>query len=142
MTVRRTKQFYGTNEVAKPPKKSSAQHASQAIADFMVGILVLAATASLVVDWPNPTTFLILIFVVIVNVSIGLFQEWKAARAVEAITTSTLQAQSCRVIRGGYEHPFSNNLVPGDIVLLNEGDGIPADLDWPPVPGLHVSKRC
>ena len=49
--------------------------------------------------------------------------QWKA------ITASTLQAQSCRVIRAGYERSIaSNDLVPGDIVLLNEGDGIPADL--------------
>ena len=105
-TVLESQTFYGRNEIAKPPKKSVFKMFLTQVADFMIAILVLAAIGSLAVDWPDPTTFLILIFVVIVNVSIGLVQEWRAARAVETITASTLQAQALESSEQVMNNPF------------------------------------
>ncbi|MBI5327182.1 MAG: HAD-IC family P-type ATPase [Deltaproteobacteria bacterium] len=64
--------------------------------------------------------------VVIINAGFSFWQEYKAERAVEAL--QKLLPQKVRVVRGGKEKDItSSELVPGDIILLNEGDYIPAD---------------
>ena len=129
-TVDENAAWYGPNEVARPPSKSVWRMLIGQLADFMIGILVLASIGSFAVDWPDPTTFLILLLVVIINVAIGLVQEWKASRAVESIVSAgALQSRTTRVLRDGVEQSIASaSLVPGDIVLLAEGDSVPADL--------------
>lgn len=64
--------------------------------------------------------------VIIINASFSFWQEYKAERAVEAL--QKLLPQKVKVIRDGKEKEIpGSELVPGDIILLNEGDNIPAD---------------
>jgi P-type Ca2+ transporter type 2C len=64
--------------------------------------------------------------VVVVNSAVGVWQELRADRAVEALAAMTVPTS--RVIRDGVEHEItSTEIVPGDLVLLGEGDVVPAD---------------
>lgn len=69
----------------------------------------------------------ILIIIVIVNAMIGFYEEWKSENILASL--KSLVVDKCNVIRNGKTiEILAENLVPGDIVKLNEGDGIPADI--------------
>ena len=69
----------------------------------------------------------ILIIIVILNSLIGFYQEWKSENILASL--KSLIVNKCNVIRNGKTvEILAENLVPGDIVSLNEGDGIPADI--------------
>jgi len=64
--------------------------------------------------------------VLLLNVAIGFFTEWRARRAMESL--ATLQVQEGRVLRDGKEDQVdARGLVPGDVLVLQEGDAVPAD---------------
>lgn len=92
--------------------------------DVLVIILIVAAVISFVLgEYPDA----IIIFIIIVlNAALGIYQEFQAEQALEAL--SSMQTPQVRVRRDGQVHTISaDDLVPGDIVLLDEGDNIPAD---------------
>jgi len=69
----------------------------------------------------------ILIIIVILNAMIGFYEEWKSENILASL--KSLVVDKCNVIRSGKSIEIEvENLVPGDIVKLNEGDGIPADI--------------
>jgi len=69
----------------------------------------------------------ILIVIVILNAMIGFYQEWKSENILASM--QSLVVNKCNVVRNGkMVEILAENLVPGDIVRLNEGDGIPADI--------------
>lgn len=97
--------------------------------NLMVGILLAAATISLVISILNHESFLdsiAIIAIVILNALLGYFQEEKANEAVNAL--SKMQVSLVKVKRDGetIEVP-SADIVPGDIILLEAGDSVPAD---------------
>lgn len=70
---------------------------------------------------------IILFLIVTINALIGFYQEWKAENILASL--KMLVVDKCIVIRGGnILEIFTTGLVPGDIVKLNEGDGVPADI--------------
>lgn len=116
---------FGPNELAKAPKAPPWQLFVNQFKDFMV-LVLLAATAisGLLGEYADAITIMI---IVVVNAVLGFVQEYRAERSMEAL--KQLTAPEARVVRGGQERKIpAVELVPGDIVLLEEGDRVPADL--------------
>ncbi|MDX1269026.1 MAG: HAD-IC family P-type ATPase, partial [Oceanisphaera sp.] len=110
--------------------------------DPMVMILLVTAgittTLTVLGEHMVPDT-LVIIGVVVLNALLGFVQEGKAEGALEALRT--LLVQECRVIRAGTEHRMpARELVPGDLVALEAGDKIPADVRFVRVSNLHVDE--
>lgn len=92
--------------------------------DIMVIILIVAAVISAVLG--EVTDVVVILIIVILNAALGIYQEYQAEQALAAL--SKLQVPLVRVRRDGGVHEISaEELVPGDIVLLEEGDRVPAD---------------
>lgn len=92
--------------------------------DIMVVILIIAAVISAVLG--EVTDVIVILIIVILNAALGIYQEYQAEQALAAL--SKLQVPQVRVRRDGKVHEISaEELVPGDIVLLEEGDRVPAD---------------
>ena len=121
---------YGFNELKAKKKKSLFVKFLEQFKDFMIIVLIIAAIISGVVGYmegEGVTDSLIILIVVIVNAIIGVVQESKAEKSLEAL--QKLSSHVAKVVRNGkVEVVASRELVPGDIVLLDTGDYVPADL--------------
>ncbi|KAJ3030919.1 UNVERIFIED_CONTAM: P-type ATPase [Siphonaria sp. JEL0065] len=116
---------YGPNTLPAPPKPSVFKMLWAQLTDFMIIILIVAAIAEFSMGDPDPA--IVLLVVVVLNVVIGFSQEWRANRALEALLT--LSVPKATVIRDGKQEVIdSAGLVPGDLVVLEEGEAVPADL--------------
>ena len=128
--VENLRNTYGTNELETKKKKSLFVKFLEQFKDFMIIILIIAAIVSGVVGYlqnEGITDSIIILIVVIVNAIIGVAQESKAEKSLEAL--QKLSSHVAKVIRNGnVEVIASKDLVPGDIVMLDTGDFIPADL--------------
>ena len=116
---------YGTNELKEEKKKGFLSKIIAQFSDFLVLILIAAAIVSFVVGEEKDA--IVILSIVIVNAFLGIYQEGKAEKSLDAL--KKMSSPNAKVIRNEkvYEVP-SSNLVPGDIVLLDAGDIIPADL--------------
>ncbi|KAI9175954.1 hypothetical protein H9P43_006318 [Blastocladiella emersonii ATCC 22665] len=118
-------EHYGKNELPAPPKPSVPKMLFAQLTDFMVVILILAAIVEFAIGEPDPG--IVLMVVVVLNVIIGFTQEMQANKALEAL--SSLSVPTAKVLRDGKtEEVDARHLVPGDVVVLEEGDAVPADL--------------
>lgn len=120
----------GFNEFAKKKHTTLWQKFIAQFKSFMIIVLLVAAVISGVTGYMNGegiTDAIIILSILIVNAIIGVFQEAKAENALDAL--EKLSAPHCKVIRNG-EHKVieSRELVVGDIVEIETGDSIPADL--------------
>lgn len=115
----------GSNELRSKPSKTILQMLKAQIFDSMVLILIGAATFSAVLqEW---TEAAVIFIIVIVNAIIGIVQESKAQSSLEALRR--MSAPTARVLRQGEESLIpASELVIGDVVLLSDGDIVPADL--------------
>ncbi len=116
---------FGPNELARAAKTSLWSLFANQFRDFMV-LVLLAATfiSGLLGEYADAVTIMI---IVVVNAILGFVQECRAERSIEAL--KQLTAPEARVVRSGQERKIpASELVPGDLVLLEEGDRIPADL--------------
>ena len=94
-------------------------------ANSLVLILIAASIASFYLGQPRDG--LILLIIVIMNALIGFYQEWKSENILASIRK--LVVDKCTVIRSGkIIEIYATDLVPGDLVILSEGVGIPADI--------------
>ena len=128
--VQKREEKYGLNELKAKKKKSLLQKFIEQFKDFSIIILIIAAVVSGVVgvaQGEGITDTIIILIVVIVNAIIGVSQEAKAEKSLEALQKLTDHAT--KVIRNGkLEVVPAKDLVPGDVVVLDTGDYIPADL--------------
>lgn len=121
----------GPNELAKKKPKSNFVKFLEQFKDVMIIILLIAAVVSFVLACidGHPKEFIepaLILLIVIVNAIIGVVQEGKAERALEAL--KNMSAPKSRVIRDGKEEIISSSeLVVGDIIRLEAGDFVPAD---------------
>lgn len=124
------RQQYGYNELQAAKKKTLFQRFMDQFKDFSIIVLIIAAIVSGVVgvsEGEGVTDTIIILIVVIVNAIIGVAQESKAEKSLEAL--QKLSDHAAKVLRNGQIQVVpSRELVPGDIVVLDTGDYIPADL--------------
>ena len=120
---------YGKNKLQEAKKESLFQRFLQQMADPMIVVLLAAAGVSGITAACEGESFadvFIILAVVLINALLGVYQENKAEKAIEALQQMT--AAQSKVLRGGnISHVHSEELVPGDVVLLEAGDAIPAD---------------
>jgi len=128
--VEERQEKYGFNELQQIAKKSIIQRFLEQFKDFSIIVLIIAAIVSGIVgvaQGEGITDTIIILIVVIVNAIIGVAQESKAEKSLEAL--QKLSDHASKVIRNGnMEVVPAKELVPGDIVVLDTGDYIPADL--------------
>ena len=122
-------QKFGKNELDKPKGKSLVRRFLEQLSDPMIIILLVAAVVSGVTAAYANESFadvFIILFVVIVNAVLGVYQESKAEKAIDALQKMT--AATSKILRDGeISHVKSAEMVPGDVVLLEAGDAVPAD---------------
>lgn len=122
---------FGENKLREKRKKSNFQRFLAQFKDVMILILLAAAAVSFAIACieGQPKEFfepVLILLIVILNAIMGVMQESKAEKALEAL--KNLSAPHARVIRDGKEDVIdAARLVPGDIIHLEAGDFIPAD---------------
>ena len=120
----------GFNELKQAKKKSLFVKFLEQFKDFMIIVLIIAAIVSGIVgvaQGEGITDTIIILIVVIANAIIGVAQEAKAEKSLEAL--QKLSGHEAKVIREGNIQTIpARELVEGDIVVLDTGDYIPADL--------------
>lgn len=115
---------YGPNEIIDRPRATPLQILISQFTSVLIILLIVAAVASLFLGDVLDGFFILLI--VILNGILGFVQEYKAEKAIAALKKMTVS--SVRVIRDGLEHKLDSKLlVPGDLIILEEGDKVPAD---------------
>ena len=128
--VQKRQQEYGFNELKAKKKKSLFTKFLEQFKDFMIIVLIISAVISGIVgiaEGEGITDTIIILIVIIVNAIIGVAQENKAEKSLEAL--QKLSSHAAKVIRDGKMTVVpSRELVPGDVVVLETGDYIPADL--------------
>lgn len=119
----------GRNRLQEAKKDSLVKRFFAQMADPMIFILLAAALVSGITSFYAGESFAdvcIILVVVLVNSALGVFQESKAEKAIEAL--QELSAAQSRVLRGGTVTVVpSEELVAGDVILLEAGDAVPAD---------------
>ncbi len=122
---------YGENKLKEKKAKSTFRKFLDQFNDVMILILLAAAAISFVIACVerNPKEFFepaLILLIVVINAIMGVLQESKAEKALEAL--KNMSAPHARVIRDGAESIIdASQLVPGDIILLEAGDFVPAD---------------
>ena len=121
---------YGPNKLKEAEKPTLLQRFIQQLKDPMLIILMVAAAVSAVTNLMaghnEMAEVIIILAVVLLNAILGVFQESKAEAAIEALQTMT--AATCKVMRDGKMVILhSDELVPGDVIMLEAGDAVPAD---------------
>ena len=122
---------FGENRLKEKKKKTNLQRFLEQFRDVMILILIGAAIISFIVACVEgePKEFFepaLILVIVIVNAIMGMLQESKAEKALDAL--KNLSAPHARVIREGQEQVIdAAELVPGDVIKLEAGDFVPAD---------------
>ena len=120
---------HGPNKLAEAKKPSLLSRFVKQLMDPMIIILLAAALISGITSAYAHESFadvFIILFVVIINAVLGVYQESKAEAAIEAL--QKMAAATSKVLRDGQVTQVpSSELVPGDVVLLEAGDAVPAD---------------
>ena len=115
---------YGKNVLPSDDGVNWFQLILSQFTDVMVIVLIVAAAISALLG--EATDVIVILAIVALNALLGIYQEYQAEQALAAL--SRLQVPQVRVRRGGQIHEISaEELTPGDIVLIGEGDRIPAD---------------
>ncbi|MEG2080113.1 MAG: calcium-translocating P-type ATPase, PMCA-type [Oscillospiraceae bacterium] len=119
----------GKNKLEEGKKKSLARRLFEQFTDPMIIILIAAAIVSGITaafEGEFPTDVIIILVVVIVNAILGVYQESKAEKAIEAL--QEMAAATSKVVRDGRVVEIrSEELCAGDVILLEAGDAVPAD---------------
>ena len=125
----------GKNKLVEGKKESLLRRFMKQLAEPMTIILIVAAIISAGVEiyngiaqnhWEFPADVVIILSVVLINAILGVFQESKAEKAIEAL--QEIAKATSKVIRNGHQMSVpSEELVVGDIIVLEAGDAIPAD---------------
>lgn len=119
----------GKNKLAEGKKESLLHRFLMQLADPMIIILIVAAVISAITSvyaHEFPSDVIIIMVVVVINAILGVYQESKAEKAIEAL--QEIAAATSKVIRDGKLTDIkSEDLVVGDVVVLEAGDSVPAD---------------
>jgi len=129
---------YGKNELIKEKGKTALQIFIGQFKDFLIYLLIFAITISILIglyesidtgeSWPSEYTDATVIgAILIVNAILGFYQEYQAEKSLESL--KKLAPHFAKVRRGGRVIEIAvEDVVPGDIILIGEGDKFPADI--------------
>ena len=129
--VEARREQYGENRLREKKKKGPIARFFDQFKDVMIIILLIAAAISFTLvcieqNWGELFEPLLILLIVILNALMGVIQESKAEKALDAL--KNMSAPHARVIRDGVEQVIAAyELVPGDIIKLEAGDFVPAD---------------
>jgi magnesium-transporting ATPase (P-type) len=128
---------YGPNRLPEPPKRSAALRFLLHFHNILIYVLIGAALITAVLQhWVDTG---VILAVVLANAIIGYIQEGKAEKAMEAIRH--MLAPHAAILRDGQRISVEgHSIVPGDIVLLEAGDKVPADLRLLKSHGLQIQE--
>ncbi len=130
---------YGKNRLEGGKEKSILQMALEQLKDFMVIILIIAAVVSAFLG--ETLEGVIIIAIVILNTFLGVYQENKASNALKAL--KEMSSPHAKVLRNGViTEVASSDVVPGDVVIMEAGDYIPADVRLVEVVNLKVDEAA
>ena len=116
----------GKNELTEKKKQSMLIKFFLEFKDVLIIILMVAAVVSLIIDPREWVESLIIFIVIIINAILGIIQENKAEKSLEAL--KKMSSPMCKVLRDGKVIPIETiHLVVGDIIMVEAGDFIPAD---------------
>ena len=116
---------YGPNRLEEVGKEPWWKALARQFLDPLIGILAVAAVISVGVG--DSVDAIVIVAIVVLNGLLGFVQEYRAEKALEAL--KRMLTPTCIVIRDGTERTVSaESLVPGDVVVLEVGDQVPADL--------------
>ena len=134
--VNERRERFGTNELREAPGRSFWRMLLDQFNQFLVLILIVAAIISAIIGWTefnqtgDTTEFIdaiAIMTIVILNAILGVVQEGRAEEALAAL--KKMASPNARVLRDGYTQTVpSRELVPGDIVILETGNYVPADV--------------
>jgi len=129
--------IHGPNRLPEPPKRSTTMRFLLQFHNILIYVLLGSAIITAVLDHWIDT--LVILAVVLANAIIGFIQEGKAEKAMDAIRQ--MLAPHASVLRSGERHSIAGDqLVPGDIVLLEAGNKVPADLRLLKTHGLQIQE--
>jgi Ca2+-transporting ATPase len=135
--VESRRQRHGANRLPDPKPRRLWQRVADQFRQFMILVLLAAAVLSGLIG--DLVDTLAIVAIVLLNAAIGLSQEWRADRAIQAL--KRLAAVHATVRRDGGTTPVdAEHLVPGDVVLLEAGNLVPADLRLHQVAQLKVDE--
>ena len=116
---------HGKNQIEDKKKKTIVQMLICQLSDFMILILIAAAIVSGIIG--DLTDTLIILAIIFLNALVGFIQEYQAEKAMEAL--KKMATNYARILREGKTMDIPTyNLVPGDVVVLEAGNVIPADI--------------
>ena len=128
---------YGHNRLAAKKGKSLFVRIVEQFQDFLIYILLAAAVVSILLG--EASDAIIILMVVVINAVVGVVQESRAEKALEAL--KKLSAPRAIVIRDGSPREIdSSEVVPGDLVSIDAGRVIPCDLRWVEAVNLKVEE--
>ncbi|KAG1682760.1 Calcium-transporting ATPase 1 [Nymphon striatum] len=137
--VQKKQQQFGTNEIISVGQRGALQLLISQFTDFMILVLIAAAAISGYVG--EPTDAIVILVIVLLNAIIGFIQDYRAEKALEALRK--MAASHARVRRDGqYQDIQAEELVPGDIIFLEAGNIIPADLRLIETADLQVDEAA
>jgi len=131
---------HGYNRLEEKKKKGIVAKFIDQFKNLMIIVLLVAAVISATVanEWIDA---LIILFVVVVNAILGVVQENKAEKSLEAL--KSMSAPFSKVMRNGeVKHIKTEEIVPGDIVILEAGDFVPADMRLIEVASLKIEEAA
>jgi len=132
-------QQHGPNRIRRKPREGALQLLWRQIDNPLIWVLLGSGTLAVVLG--KITDGLVVLAVVLINALIGFVQEFKAGRAIEAL--SDMVPQNAMVIREGRSVLVpAAELVPGDLVLLAAGDSVPADMRLVALKNLQVEEAA
>ena len=137
--IKHRQQRYGPNAILTKEGRGVWHILLQQFSDFMIIVLILAAIVSGLVGEPQDAIAIVVI--VLLNAVIGFVQDYRAEKALAAL--KKLAAPTATVRRNGQiEDIPANQLVPGDIVILEDGNLIPADLRLSHIAQLQANEAA
>ncbi|HEY0885169.1 MAG TPA: cation-translocating P-type ATPase [Ramlibacter sp.] len=130
---------HGANELAQTTGRGVLPLVLDQFRDFMIVVLIAAAVVSGLIG--DVVDTVVILVIVVLNAAVGAVQAWRADRAVAALRR--LAAAQATVVRGGQVRQVpARELVPGDIVLVEAGNQVPADLRLIEIAQLKVDESA
>jgi len=133
------RQRFGANEIAEGKRRGPVAMFLAQFTDFMILVLIAAAVISGLLG--DLTDTLVILAIIVLNAAIGFAQEYRAERAIAAL--KRMAALQAHVLRDGHSALVpAIEVVPGDIILLEAGNAVPADVRLDEVAQLRCEEAA